>query len=465
MSNPSISTSSWLSVCSRSEFWSEPRRAPTASSSSMKMIAGRCSRASANRRRIRAAPRPANISTNEAADWLKNCAPDSCATALASSVLPVPGGPCSMIPFGTCAPERGEPLGVAQELDHLAQLRLRLVAAGDVGPGDRGRGLRLDLLRLRPRHQLERPPDEEHQQAHEDDRGPGDDPVLDLVPGERDERHCDQYAPLSAVRARVQTPYVRPGRAHGVAVPGAPARRPARHRGARLRARLDPRGARRDPRAGAGDRRPRGPRRGPDRRRAPLRRRRRVRQQQRRAAGRPPRAAPVRPPRRRAGGLPLGERDVRRLAGLGGAAGRALRPPRDARRGRARARARPSGDARRPGALLAAGGVLRPPAGRGAAHPRARALGRGAAPARLGPHAGPRARLLRRARALHGDLERPAPARARPLRAALGAAAGARPRRPARRAGSPPARRGRPRAGARPARASRPAAGSRSPGA
>src|SRR4029079_5834913 len=53
-----------------------------------------------------------------------------------------------------------------------------------------GRGLRLDLLRLRPRHQLERAPDEEHQQAHEDDRGPGDDPVLDLVPGERDERHC-----------------------------------------------------------------------------------------------------------------------------------------------------------------------------------------------------------------------------------------------------------------------------------
>ena len=37
---PSISTSSWLSVCSRSELLSEPRRAPTASSSSMKMIAG-----------------------------------------------------------------------------------------------------------------------------------------------------------------------------------------------------------------------------------------------------------------------------------------------------------------------------------------------------------------------------------------------------------------------------------------
>ena len=65
---------------------------------------------------MRAAPRPANISTNEAADWEKNCAPDSRATALASSVLPVPGGPCSRMPFGTVRAERGEALGVAQEL-------------------------------------------------------------------------------------------------------------------------------------------------------------------------------------------------------------------------------------------------------------------------------------------------------------------------------------------------------------
>ncbi len=65
---PSISTSSWLSVCSRSELLSEPRSPPTASISSMKMIAGRFSRAIWNRRRMRAAPRPANISTNEEAD-------------------------------------------------------------------------------------------------------------------------------------------------------------------------------------------------------------------------------------------------------------------------------------------------------------------------------------------------------------------------------------------------------------
>ena len=70
----------------------------------MKMIAGRCFLAIAKSRRIRAAPRPANISTNALADWLKNWAPDSFATAFASSVLPVPGGPWSKMPFGTVAP-------------------------------------------------------------------------------------------------------------------------------------------------------------------------------------------------------------------------------------------------------------------------------------------------------------------------------------------------------------------------
>jgi hypothetical protein len=70
----------------------------------MKMIAGSCLRATANSRRMRAAPSPANISTNEAADCAKNCAPDSRATAFASSVLPVPGGPCRRTPFGTLAP-------------------------------------------------------------------------------------------------------------------------------------------------------------------------------------------------------------------------------------------------------------------------------------------------------------------------------------------------------------------------
>ena len=131
---PSISTRSWLSVWSRSPVMSLPRWPPTASSSSMKTMQGACLRATPNKRRIRAAPRPANISTNAAADWEKKFAPDSCATALASSVLPVPGGPCSRIPLGTRAPRRRKRWGSLQELDHLAQLLLGLVGAGDVIP-------------------------------------------------------------------------------------------------------------------------------------------------------------------------------------------------------------------------------------------------------------------------------------------------------------------------------------------
>ena len=60
---------------------------------------------------MRLAPRPAYISTKLDADWAKNCAPDSLATALASSVLPVPGGPCSRMPFGTFAPSLRNRLG------------------------------------------------------------------------------------------------------------------------------------------------------------------------------------------------------------------------------------------------------------------------------------------------------------------------------------------------------------------
>ncbi len=100
----------------------------------MKMIAGALSRASRNSLRMRAAPSPANISMKFEADWLKNCAPDSCATALASRVLPVPGGPCSRIPFGTVGPELLEALRVGEEVDDLAQLVLGLVDAGDVSP-------------------------------------------------------------------------------------------------------------------------------------------------------------------------------------------------------------------------------------------------------------------------------------------------------------------------------------------
>ena len=106
-SKPSISTSSWLSVCSRSS-WPPPRPAPrcrpTASISSMKMMHGACALPCSNRSRTRLAPTPTNISTKSEPDIEKNGRPASPATARASSVLPVPGGPTSSAPFGSRPP-------------------------------------------------------------------------------------------------------------------------------------------------------------------------------------------------------------------------------------------------------------------------------------------------------------------------------------------------------------------------
>ena len=152
-SKPSISASSWLSVCSRSSLETtapEPaRRWPIASTSSMKMIAGDRLRASANRSRTRAAPTPTNISTKLEPVTEKNGTCASPATARASSVLPVPGGPTMSTPRGTTAPALRVALGVAQEVDDLADLRLRAVVAGDVG--ERGRGpLLVEHLGPRP---------------------------------------------------------------------------------------------------------------------------------------------------------------------------------------------------------------------------------------------------------------------------------------------------------------------------
>ena len=108
-SNPSISASSWLSVCSRSSLdtYAPPplaRRWPMASISSMKMMAGARLRASANRSRTRAAPTPTNSSTKPEPVTEKNGTSASPATARASSVLPVPGGPTIRTPRGTVAP-------------------------------------------------------------------------------------------------------------------------------------------------------------------------------------------------------------------------------------------------------------------------------------------------------------------------------------------------------------------------
>ena len=106
---PSISVSNWLSVFSRSSFPPEkllfPRALPTASISSIKIIAGDFSLACLNKSRTLDAPTPTNISTKSEPDNEKKGTLASPATALANKVFPVPGGPTSRAPFGILPPK------------------------------------------------------------------------------------------------------------------------------------------------------------------------------------------------------------------------------------------------------------------------------------------------------------------------------------------------------------------------
>ena len=86
-----------------------------ASISSMKMIDGARLRASPNRSRTREAPTPTNSSTKPEPVMEKNGTDASPATARASSVLPVPGGPAISTPRGRDRPGRGVLLGVRRK--------------------------------------------------------------------------------------------------------------------------------------------------------------------------------------------------------------------------------------------------------------------------------------------------------------------------------------------------------------
>ena len=103
-SNPSISLSNWFRVCSLSSFPPIPLAPslflPIASISSMNTIQGAFSLACLNKSLTLAAPIPTNISINSDPEIEKNGTPASPATALARSVLPVPGGPTNNAPFG-----------------------------------------------------------------------------------------------------------------------------------------------------------------------------------------------------------------------------------------------------------------------------------------------------------------------------------------------------------------------------
>ena len=63
-----------------------------------------------------------------------------------------PGRPVEQDALGDARAEGCEPVGLAQELDDLAQLVLRLVRAGHVDPADARVAVRLDGLGLRARH-------------------------------------------------------------------------------------------------------------------------------------------------------------------------------------------------------------------------------------------------------------------------------------------------------------------------
>ena len=73
-------------------------------STSINTIHGAFSFACLKRSRTLEAPIPTNISTNSDPDIEKNGTFDSPATAFASIVLPVPGGPTRRTPFGIDAP-------------------------------------------------------------------------------------------------------------------------------------------------------------------------------------------------------------------------------------------------------------------------------------------------------------------------------------------------------------------------
>ena len=106
--NPSISVRSWFRVFSLSSFDPKfalrPLALPTASISSIKTIQGAFSLACLNRSRTLEAPTPTNISTKSDPEIEKKGTFASPATAFASMVFPVPGGPINRAPFGILPP-------------------------------------------------------------------------------------------------------------------------------------------------------------------------------------------------------------------------------------------------------------------------------------------------------------------------------------------------------------------------
>mmetsp|Transcript_2182 Transcript_2182/g.5464 ORF Transcript_2182/g.5464 Transcript_2182/m.5464 type:complete len:361 (-) Transcript_2182:51-1133(-) len=111
--------SSWLSSSSivRCTSLSPPplplsvRAEPMLSTSSMKMMDGECSLAITNSSRTMREPSPMYFCTSSLPETRMKVQSVWCATARASSVLPVPGGPTSSAPLGILAPSSWKRLG------------------------------------------------------------------------------------------------------------------------------------------------------------------------------------------------------------------------------------------------------------------------------------------------------------------------------------------------------------------
>ncbi len=188
-SKPSISASSWLRVCSRSSFEprppSPPRRWPMASISSMKMMAGACCGPPGRGRGPGPRRPPTNISTKLEPVTREERHPG------------LPGhGPGQQGLAGARRPDhqdapRGHgagprvPLGLLEEVDHLADLDLGPLVAGHVGEGrlrallveDLGVGASDPERSLHPSHRPlgEAPPQVAEHEEWEEQEHPGED--------------------------------------------------------------------------------------------------------------------------------------------------------------------------------------------------------------------------------------------------------------------------------------------------
>src|SRR5205085_10756319 len=107
----------------------------------MNTMLGALACACSKRSRTRAAPTPTNISMKAGPLRLKDGTLASPATALARSVLPVPGEPTSRTPFGIFPPRRRYRSGRLRK----STIAARLVDTRHVVEGDAGAVLDVDL--------------------------------------------------------------------------------------------------------------------------------------------------------------------------------------------------------------------------------------------------------------------------------------------------------------------------------